>query len=385
MARGRRKLTGPESGCLVLLAAVYGLLVYAVSHPGIVGGVGLLGFGLWWWASEGKRRRFRALRLADVDSMGGREFEHYVAALLEHQGYSATVTKGSGDLGVDVIAVKGALRYAVQTKRYSAAVPRTAVSDAVAGMAHYKCNAAMVVTTHRFSDGARQLALANGCVLVDRNELAQWIVAFQDGNPGSVPSSSGPGLPLNISPGLVVALVGAIVLAVVSMLGQRGDTPQRWSPAVPSGGVQPPPSPTVQYRDAILSMNPTLTSTSAERLANSVLTSSAQNAVDARLVMAVVFVESKFEIGKDPEAQIALKASRLRHALVGANPKGGTTSERLQAAVIQYGAVTSHAAGRNAYTKAATRRRKAFARKVVRLYYQMCGKTPPDERQLFFP
>jgi restriction system protein len=125
------------------------------------------------------KQRLRTLQVSDVDNMSGPEFERYVAALFEHYGFAARVTKGSGDLGVDIIAKRGDLRYAVQTKRYASPVPRTAVSDAVAGMDHYGCNAAMVVTNSWFSDGAKELAWSTGCVLVDRDALAVWIIAFQ--------------------------------------------------------------------------------------------------------------------------------------------------------------------------------------------------------------
>jgi len=123
-------------------------------------------------------RRYHALRLADIDRMSGHDFERYVARLLDHQGFSCTVTPGSGDLGVDVVARRGALSYAVQCKRYSSALNRESVSDAVAGKLHYNCGHAMVVTNQYFTPGAKQLGGSTGCVLVDRDELAKWITDF---------------------------------------------------------------------------------------------------------------------------------------------------------------------------------------------------------------
>lgn len=129
-----------------------------------------------------KERRLRALKLSDIDNMDGHEFEHYVGKLLEHQGFKAEVTKGSGDLGVDVIAQKNELKYAVQVKRYNEPVSRRAVSDAVAGKYHYGCNKAMVVTTSHFTEGAKELAQSTECKLVDRDTLAEWILDFQNSN-----------------------------------------------------------------------------------------------------------------------------------------------------------------------------------------------------------
>ncbi|MCW3094482.1 MAG: putative endonuclease distantly related to archaeal Holliday junction resolvase and Mrr-like [Chthonomonadaceae bacterium] len=131
-----------------------------------------------------QEQRFRGLQLDDVDGMDGRTFEHYVAKLLQSQGYKTTVTQASGDLGVDIVAERDGVRYAIQCKRYSNQIPRTAVSDAVAGAAHYRCTEMMVVTNNYFPAGAVQLARANRCTLVDRNGLAQWVTQYQAGTSG---------------------------------------------------------------------------------------------------------------------------------------------------------------------------------------------------------
>ncbi|MGB8644763.1 MAG: restriction endonuclease [Anaerolineae bacterium] len=122
----------------------------------------------------------RALELADVDHMTGTRFEEYVAALLTGQGYHVTHTGQSGDLGVDLVASRPPLKVAVQCKRLGDPVSRRAVSDAVAGMSYYHCNAAMVVSNSHFTPGARDLARSTGCQLVDREALGKWILAFQN-------------------------------------------------------------------------------------------------------------------------------------------------------------------------------------------------------------
>ncbi len=115
--------------------------------------------------------------------MPGTRFEAYVATLLQGQGYRVKHTGASGDLGVDLVAQNGQFKYAVQIKRQADPVSRRAVSDAVAGMAQYGCNAAMVVTNNYFSPGAKELAHSNRCVLIDRDHLAKWIVEFQQARP----------------------------------------------------------------------------------------------------------------------------------------------------------------------------------------------------------
>lgn len=123
-----------------------------------------------------KARRAEALRRVDLDRLDGTAFEEYVAALLTRRGYRVQHTGKSGDLGVDLIAEKKPNRFAVQVKRQSQPVSRHAVSDVVAGKAHYRCNAAMVVTNNIFSPGAHDLARSNNVKLVDRNVLADWMM-----------------------------------------------------------------------------------------------------------------------------------------------------------------------------------------------------------------
>jgi HJR/Mrr/RecB family endonuclease len=121
----------------------------------------------------------RALTIADVDNMPGLEFERYVARLLRYRGFETTTTRASGDLGVDILAERRGTNYAIQVKRQSGSVSRRAVSDAYAGMAHYGCDVAMVITNSYFSKGAVDLASSTECRLVDRDTLAEWIDEYQ--------------------------------------------------------------------------------------------------------------------------------------------------------------------------------------------------------------
>jgi HJR/Mrr/RecB family endonuclease len=141
-------------------------------------GAGLLFLGIYLYVLKRIQagRRVQLLHRVNLDRLDGTEFESLVAQLLSQRGYRVQHTGRSGDLGVDLIADKPPLRYAVQVKRQAQPVSRRAVSDAVAGMAHYHCNAAMVVTNHLFSPGAHQLARSNHCKLVDRNLLADWMM-----------------------------------------------------------------------------------------------------------------------------------------------------------------------------------------------------------------
>ena len=143
---------------------------------GVSAGLGFLAIYFYILRRLREAERARVLKSGPLDRLDGSAFEAYVEDLLRRRGYRVQHTGKTGDLGVDLIAEKSPFRYAVQVKRQSQPVSRHAVSDAVAGMAQYRCNAAMVVTNNLFSPGAQELAHSNGCKLVDRNVLADWMV-----------------------------------------------------------------------------------------------------------------------------------------------------------------------------------------------------------------
>jgi len=130
-----------------------------------------------WRSFSERRRRFKAIQIANIDFMTGLEFERYLEMLLTSRGFIVTLTPASGDLGVDLIASDGAFRYAIQAKRQKGAVSRRAISDAVAGLQHYGCDAAMVITNSYFTAGAKTLADSTNCILIDRDLLSEWILA----------------------------------------------------------------------------------------------------------------------------------------------------------------------------------------------------------------
>jgi len=108
--------------------------------------------------------------------MNGHEFEHYVAEILTASGYHATVTKGSGDYGVDVLVDSNV---AVQVKYYSEPVGLKAVQEIVAGAIMYDCSETWVVTNNTFTKAAVALAEKNKVRLIDGEEL-DWMLSNPD-------------------------------------------------------------------------------------------------------------------------------------------------------------------------------------------------------------
>jgi restriction system protein len=128
-----------------------------------------------------EKQKLRALNLVDTDYMDGLAFEKYVAELLKSQGYTKVTLTERYDLGVDIIALKDGVRWGVQVKRYSNMVKAAAVRQVVTALNQYGCQRAMVVTNSTFSRPAKVLANSNDCVLIGKDELAEWIIAFQEG------------------------------------------------------------------------------------------------------------------------------------------------------------------------------------------------------------
>ena len=55
-----------------------------------------------------------------LDEMEGVEFEQYCAELLRNRGFiDVKLTQASGDFGVDILAEKDGVTYAIQCKRYA--------------------------------------------------------------------------------------------------------------------------------------------------------------------------------------------------------------------------------------------------------------------------
>lgn len=124
---------------------------------------------IWWLVKESLRLIGRVFGIRNPSGeMDGAAYEAYVAHYLTREGYrKVTQTGQSGDMGVDIVAKKHGISYAVQCKYYSAPVSGTAVQEAVAGMAMYDCQRAMVVTNSRLTEGARRLAEANNVIVLE--------------------------------------------------------------------------------------------------------------------------------------------------------------------------------------------------------------------------
>lgn len=118
-------------------------------------------------------RRFRKGAHAHrLDEMEGLEFEYYCADLLSENGFiEVEVTKSSGDYGIDILAEKEGVTYAIQCKRYSAPVGVKAVQEAYAGRDYYDRMVGAVMTNQYFTKAAVEAARKLKILMWDRDYI----------------------------------------------------------------------------------------------------------------------------------------------------------------------------------------------------------------------
>ncbi|MBD5533895.1 MAG: restriction endonuclease [Lachnospiraceae bacterium] len=111
-----------------------------------------------------------------IDDMEGHEFEYFCAELLQEHGFcDVRVTKGSGDYGVDILAEKDGISYAIQCKAYASPVGVKAVQEAYAGRDYYDCMVGAVLTNQYFTKPAVEAAKKLKILLWDRGYLDEMM------------------------------------------------------------------------------------------------------------------------------------------------------------------------------------------------------------------
>lgn len=128
-----------------------------------------------------RRKDLRALFEADpatVRALTPRQFEEFVAYLLELLGCRVELTKESRDVGADILAwhsgpLGSEILTAIQVKRYAGhrAVGLKEIYELHGAVAHYRADLGQVITTGRFTKPAETFATAQKIHLVDFKRL----------------------------------------------------------------------------------------------------------------------------------------------------------------------------------------------------------------------
>ena len=121
-------------------------------------------------------KKNRKMRPRHFDELDGHEFEHYCAELLKKKGFiDVEVTKGSGDYGVDILAEKEGVTYAIQCKCYTAPIGVKAIQEAYAGRDYYDRMVGAVLTNQYFTTPAVEAAKKLKILLWDRGYLESMV------------------------------------------------------------------------------------------------------------------------------------------------------------------------------------------------------------------
>ena len=112
----------------------------------------------------------------NFDDMDGHQFERFCSDILRKNGFeNVEVTQGSGDHGIDILAEKEDITYAIQCKCYSSDIGNAAVQQAHTGKSIYHKDIAVVLTNRYFTAQAKEEAAALGVKLWDRDKLNSMI------------------------------------------------------------------------------------------------------------------------------------------------------------------------------------------------------------------
>jgi restriction system protein len=92
--------------------------------------------------------------------------------ILEKKGFiDVNITKASGDFGVDILAEKDGVTYAIQCKRYADPVGVKAIQEVYAGREYYDRMVGAVLTNQYFTAPAVEAARKLKILLWDRGYL----------------------------------------------------------------------------------------------------------------------------------------------------------------------------------------------------------------------
>lgn len=110
------------------------------------------------------------------DDMEGKEFEEYCAELLEAKGFeNVEITPDSHDFGVDIIADKDGISYAIQCKCYSDPVGIRAIQEVYAGKDYYGSMIGVVMSNQSFTKPAKDYAGRLNIILWDGDYVMNLI------------------------------------------------------------------------------------------------------------------------------------------------------------------------------------------------------------------
>jgi hypothetical protein len=105
------------------------------------------------------------------EDMNGIDYEIFCKNLLEKKGWTITLTKKTGDQGVDLIANKDTIKIAFQCKKHNRPIGNKAIQEIFTGKQFYDIELGAVISNRPFTNSARKLATKNNILLLHHNDL----------------------------------------------------------------------------------------------------------------------------------------------------------------------------------------------------------------------
>lgn len=112
------------------------------------------------------------MRFTGVET--GADFERFIIRGLQEAGLVVHDTPTSGDYGADLIFEYRSVRFAGQCKYYADRVGVQAVQEILGALGYYEADCGIVFTNAVFTQQARNLAEANGVLLLDGEALMEF-------------------------------------------------------------------------------------------------------------------------------------------------------------------------------------------------------------------
>lgn len=112
------------------------------------------------------------MRFTGVET--GADFERFIISGLQEAGLVVHDTPTSGDYGADLIFEYRGVRFAGQCKYYADRVGVQAVQEILGALGYYEADCGIVFTNAVYTQQARNLAEANGVLLLDGEALMEF-------------------------------------------------------------------------------------------------------------------------------------------------------------------------------------------------------------------
>jgi hypothetical protein len=114
-------------------------------------------------------------RKCQTGEMTPKEFENLVASLFRNRGFSAKITGGPGDAGIDIRVSKGPDNFIVQCKRYKDKVGVGAIRDFYGALVSSKLEKGYFFTSGDYTSGAIEFANDKPIILKNDKDIATLV------------------------------------------------------------------------------------------------------------------------------------------------------------------------------------------------------------------